>query len=241
MFRKGLLVGFCLLLIPLSINANEIAIKLSQGKPTQQEFVLAAKRALYSRNYEIWSVDPDVVIGKYRGKVEMALILTDDAVILRNTDHGGVKLETISKYLNNLRRDFIYELANYTLAPVAKSDPAKARALVESANKPVDTSSVTRQNYQLAGTYEANISGSHNSPDFRNAKFEVRIFQEGRKITGIFGKSGKIWGYIKNETIEFEWFATGGWSGKGSWEIDSGNNDLKGTWSHGKWNMTKMK
>ncbi len=235
MFRKGLFVGLSLLLTSLPINANEIVIELSQGKPSQQEFVLAAKRALYSRNYEIWSVDSDVVIGKYRGKVEMALILTDDAVILRNTDNGGVKFETIFKYLKNLRRDFVYELADYTLVPVAKSDPAKARALVESA-KLVDTSGVT-----LAGIYEANISGNHSSPDLRNQKFEVRISQDGKKIKGLFGKSDKIWGYIKDETIEFEWFATGGWSGEGSWKIDSESNDLNGTWSHGQWNMIKIK
>lgn len=233
-------MGLSLLLISLSINADEIAIKLSQGKPTQQEFVLAAKRALYSRNYEIWSVDQDVVIGKYRGKVEMALILTDDAVILRNTDHGGVKSETIFKYLKNLQRDFTYELADYTLEPVARSDPEKAMALVES-TKPVGTSNDTHVDYHLAGTYEATISGNHSSPDFRNKKFQVRVSQEGKKITGIFGKSGKIWGYIKNETIKFEWFATGGWSGKGSWEIDTNNSDLKGTWSHGEWDMTKIR
>jgi hypothetical protein len=238
MSEKGLLVSFILLIAAMPISAAEITINLNEN-PTQQEFVLAAKKALYSRNYELRSVDPDVVIGMYRGKIEMALILIDRTVIVRNTDNGGANSTTISKYLRNLRRDFTYELADYALMPMAKSDPAKARALVEKERARVESTRMF-MDYDLAGIYEANISENHSSPDFRNLSFKVRILQEGKQITGIFGQSGKIWGEIKDGTIKFDWFAAGGWSGGGNWEIDSKSNDLKGTWSHGEWNMSKI-
>lgn len=39
-------------------------------------------------------------------------------------------------------------------------------------------------NYNLTRIYEANITGNHNSPDFRKPKFKVSISQERKKITG---------------------------------------------------------
>lgn len=240
MYAQKLFAGLIVLFVSLPALAGETSIELKQGTPTQQEFVLAAKRALYSRNYELWSVHSGVVIGKYRGKVEMAFILGDEMVVIRNTDHGGVNTDTITKYLKNLRRDFMYELAKYTMAPTSDGDPMKAQALLESI-KPTNTGSAPFQVGNLTGTYRANISGRHNSADLRNPTFEVSLVHEGNQLSGTFGSSSKIWGTLDGDTVKFEYFASGGYSGKGVWKIDPGSGNFKGSWNRGEWNMTKLR
>jgi hypothetical protein len=100
----------------------------------------------------------------------------------------------------------------------------------------------------LTGTYMArNTSKSlRSSPEFREMYVEVRLVQDGKKITGKFGGKGKIWGNVVDEkTIKFDTFATGGWSPKGTWVIDPVTNNLNGTirsgeWDLDEWNLTRI-
>lgn len=96
-------------------NCVEVEIKFITGKPDQREFKLAAKRALFKRNYEISSVEDYKVTGIYKRRVTMDLILTDSAVIVRYIDSGRSKPDRVIGYLRNLHRDIIYELAAYFL------------------------------------------------------------------------------------------------------------------------------
>jgi hypothetical protein len=82
----------------------------------------------------------------------------------------------------------------------------------------------------LTATYISKYTGKdlEKSPDFRKANFQVKLVQDGKKITGTFGQKGKVWGDIVDETIKFEIFATGGFSRRGTWVIDPVNNNLEG-------------
>jgi len=93
----------------------EVVLKFKTGMPSQQEFVLAAKKTFYRRNYVISSVQDNKVTGVYRRKVTMAMVLSDSAVTIRHIKTGRTKPDRIIEYLRNLQRDIIYELAAYFL------------------------------------------------------------------------------------------------------------------------------
>jgi len=100
--------------------------------------------------------------------------------------------------------------------------------------------------YDLSGTYMSKYTGQYlkRSADFRKTNFEVKLVQNGKKITGTFGENGMVWGdIIDKKTIKFEIFATGGFSRRGTWVIDSSNNNLEGTMSSDEaegWNLTRI-
>ncbi len=99
-----------------SAAALEITTALKQINPDQTEFVVAAKKALFRRNYEISVKGPNRIVGEYKRGLIMEIILTDTAVTVRNTDPGrNYKTDTVKKYLRNLHRDMVYEFAKYLL------------------------------------------------------------------------------------------------------------------------------
>ena len=108
-------MGLVLLGSSMSAYSAEVIVDLHGGKPTIKEFTLAAKKAFFKRNY-IYSVTAEgKVTGVYKGWMSMDILLKDNRVIIRNTEPGGNKERQIKKYLNNLLRDFSYELAEYVL------------------------------------------------------------------------------------------------------------------------------
>ena len=117
MLKNGILIGIILLCTTISANAQDITADFKVGNPTQEEFVLAAKRAFFKHHYEISPVIVgNRVIGTYKKKVVMEIILHDNMVIIRNTAKGNnTNPNTIKKYLRTLRRDLTYELAKYML------------------------------------------------------------------------------------------------------------------------------
>jgi hypothetical protein len=115
MLKKELLLGLILLGASMSAGAVEIHISFKQGIPTAAEFVLAAKRTFYKRNYAIDSFSDSMVVGTYKGRMEMKILLRNTVVIIRNTDPAGYKDNKIKGYLKNLKRDMVYELAEFIL------------------------------------------------------------------------------------------------------------------------------
>jgi hypothetical protein len=115
MLRKELLFGLILLGASMSAGAVEITIAFKQGMPTAAEFVLGAKRTFYKRSYAIDSFSDSMVVGTYKGRMEMKILLRETGVIIRNTDPAGYKDNKIKGYLKNLQRDLVYELAEYML------------------------------------------------------------------------------------------------------------------------------
>jgi hypothetical protein len=77
---------------------------------------------------------------------------------------------------------------------------------------------------------------------------EVRIIQDGNKITGSFGNKGaRIWGDIREgNTIKFDYSYPTGGSGVGKWQFTPGSSEVFGTWESstrsrsGKWNLRKI-
>jgi len=53
----------------------------------------------------------------------------------------------------------------------------------------------------LTGTYTSTYTGKDlkKSPDFRNKNLQVKLVQDGKKITGTFGSKGKVWGDVIDE------------------------------------------
>ena len=115
MINKKVLIGLLLLGTFMSASAAELTVGFKAGKPTQKEFILAAKRTFFKRNYEISAVSTNKVTGVYKSWMSMDLILTDGAVIIRNTEPANNDTRKIKGYLNNLSRDLTYELAEYML------------------------------------------------------------------------------------------------------------------------------
>ena len=102
-------------------NRFVVSIKLDFLEPSQQpskeEFLLAAKRAFYTRNVEFKVVNERTVRGMY-GRIEYEIRRLDNAVEVRwiggiTRDHSGAKI--IDKHLNNIKRDLVYELGKYLL------------------------------------------------------------------------------------------------------------------------------
>ena len=85
MIKMKILIGLLLLGTFISANAAELTVGFKTGKPTQEEFVLAAKRTFFKRNYEISAVSAGKVTGIYKSWMTMDMILTDRGVIIRNT------------------------------------------------------------------------------------------------------------------------------------------------------------
>jgi len=76
---------------------------------------------------------------------------------------------------------------------------------------------------------------------------EVRIIQDGNKISGTYGnRGGKVWGDIEGDTISLDWTSPKGNSGIGKWEFTRGSSEVTGTYQNsyssksGKWNLRKI-
>jgi hypothetical protein len=249
MSARILLASFLLLAVVTQARATEAVVPI-QAKPSQAEFVVAAKRALFARNYEIWSVDPDVVIGRYRGKVEMAFILTDNAVFIRNIEPGGMNQETISKYLRSLKRDFTYEIVQYALPPVGKSDPSKIAGLLSSTRAAVSSAPETTSNALISGQYQSQIEvTSNHSWIFRKRRereIMITFKQDGNDVIGTNLENGlKIVGKLEGNQIRFYTLPSKISTGeiKGVWTVSEDGRRLEGTWSAsnsaGDWNLTR--
>ena len=249
MAKNTFLPGLLLLTTSVSLQASEIEIALAAGKPTQQEFEVATKRALFSRNYDIWSVDQGVIVGMYQGEVEMTVILADGIVVIRNTDSGGRSSETIGKYLRNLQRDLTYELAGFALAPQSKGDPAKAKALIASLDSGDTSSTSSETTTVITGKYQSQITSSSkwmfNKPSEQSP--DITFTQQGNEVTGINEEFNlKISGTIEGDEIHFfTWpsdFTT--YEIKGTWEISREGRRLTGKWrnplGNGDWNLTRI-
>jgi hypothetical protein len=115
MLKKELLFGLILLGASMSASAVEITIAFKQGMPTAAEFVLGAKRTLYKHNFAIDSFSDSMVVGTYKGRMEMKILLRETGVIIRNTDPVGHTDMKIKGYLEKIQRDLVYELALYML------------------------------------------------------------------------------------------------------------------------------
>ena len=115
MFKQGLMIVLLLLAVATTVNAEEVFIQFKQGNPSAKEFVLAAKRTFYRRNYEIQSAQDDRVTGDYKGTVTMEIVLGDTGVTIRPVDVSNSYKKKIPGYIKNLQRDLVYELAEFLL------------------------------------------------------------------------------------------------------------------------------
>ena len=248
MIVKSTLLALALSLAALSLQAAEIVIPLNQGKPSQQEFERAAKRALYSRNYQLWSVDPGVVIGKYKKRVEIALILLDDRIMLRVVDDGGVPSEKITSYLRNLERDFTYELVDHVLAPQTRYDPAALQALLASARGNAVVAAT--ESYTITGRYQSRITRNPASYAFKKTAHRnvvITFTQDGNELHGVGDQANlKITATIEGDEIRFATWPSDITSNeiKGKWKIGENGQELTGKWSYhggnGDWNLYKI-
>lgn len=106
----------------------------------------------------------------------------------------------------------------------------------------------------ISGTFKAEISGDlqllRNFGYIKSkGNFDVRLAQKGNQIKGTYGYSkeiiGQLYGDIEGDTIKFH--ISGPYSGKGVWKVNSGGNEIvgtffayAGTYGTGNWNLTKI-
>lgn len=89
-------------------------------QPSDEEFLLAAKRAFYSRNLEFVVIDSHTVravVEKFRGYA-LEIRRLDHAVEIRYVGDAapeGRRIPEVERRLNNLKRDLVYELGAYLL------------------------------------------------------------------------------------------------------------------------------
>ena len=121
------LAGILLLLLTLGavietaaadeyVDSVRLNIPASMGQPTEEEFVLAAKRTYFRRGLEYRVIDGNTVEGIYNdpAKFRYEIRLEDGAVsiVWTGTDKNAKKVFT---YLRRLERDLTYELGKYLL------------------------------------------------------------------------------------------------------------------------------
>ena len=85
-------------------------------QPSDEEFVLAAKRTFYRRNVEFRVINGRTVRGIYK-RYEYEIRRLDNGVEIRyvGSVKGGNTMSFITGPLDNLERDLVYELGRYLL------------------------------------------------------------------------------------------------------------------------------
>lgn len=97
----------------------------------------------------------------------------------------------------------------------------------------------------ISGRYESKISGCKSCVPRSHLKAVLTIKQEGNKITGFFGDSGEIEGYVNRGIVTFDWYSS--WTnGRGEWEISPDGKELTGTLTSnqaetGKWTLMNLR
>jgi hypothetical protein len=99
----------------------------------------------------------------------------------------------------------------------------------------------------VSGTYISEVTGPYRSKlGLTGANPEVKLVQEGSKVTGTFEPGGKLWGDVTGDSLELDYLGLGGIQGKVYWKIKPGSNEMAGTWAYketvgkdGSWNLTR--
>ena len=88
----------------------------SDLQPSEEEFLLAAKRTFYTRGYG-YTVINERIVRSADGNIVFEIRRLDNGVQIRYLDGSDVmkKARIIDRYLNNLKLDLVYELAKYLL------------------------------------------------------------------------------------------------------------------------------
>ena len=97
------------------------------------------------------------------------------------------------------------------------------------------------------GTYIFEMMGPYRSKlGLIGANPEVKLVQEGSKVTGTFEPGGKLWGDVNGDSIELDYYSHG-YHGKVNWKVKPGSNEMVGTWAYnqtigkdGNWNLTRI-
>lgn len=97
----------------------------------------------------------------------------------------------------------------------------------------------------ISGRYESKISGCKRCVPRTHLKAVMTIKQEGPNVTGFFGDSGEIEGYVTGNSVYFSWYSS--WAnGHGEWEISLGGDELTGILKSdqdetGKWTLMNLR
>ena len=82
----------------------------------------------------------------------------------------------------------------------------------------------------FTGTYISEVTGPYrNKLGLIGANPEIKLVQEGSKVTGTFEPGGKLWGDVNGDSIELNDCARGGMMGKVNWRVKPGSNEMVGT------------
>lgn len=240
MHVRWMLLGLVMLTASLPVTAEEMSLELKAGKPSAAEFRLAAIRAFYKRNYEIWSIDPQRVTGRYKGAVKLEVVLQESAVIIRNATPGLLNDSNSRRYLNNLKRDLVCELAAYMITAPSSSELAGAVS--------TQSAAPTASGTAVSGTYVSSITtnGNYTFQKKSSRSIAITLEQEGTNITGSNSEYNlKLIGTLEGNTINFYTLPSKITSGeiKGEWVISDDANLLTGKWTRGAaggiWNLTR--
>ena len=98
----------------------------------------------------------------------------------------------------------------------------------------------------LTGSYVSEITGELWFLNAGKRSTQVKLQQNGSKITGTFGKAGgEISGILVGNTIFFDWYSAMS-NGKGEWTLVPASNRMTGTWhpvnggTSGMWGLTRL-
>ena len=122
--RLALTLIACLMLAGLGQTAAaaeyadsvRLNIPASLGQPTEDEFVLAAKRTYFRRGLDYKVIDGNTVQGIYNDPAKFRYEIRREegavSIVWTGTDKNAKKVYT---YLKRLERDLTYELGKYLL------------------------------------------------------------------------------------------------------------------------------
>ena len=98
------------------VDSVQLKFAAAAGQPTEEEFVLAAKRTYFRRQLSYRVIDGRTVEGIYHdpAKFRYEIRLEEGAVsiVWTGTDKNAKKVD---RYLRHLQRDLTYELGKYLL------------------------------------------------------------------------------------------------------------------------------
>ena len=181
-------------------------------------------------------LDPDTITPRIRERGEVV-----NAFMQTEIKNPGSKKSNIQ----TLGRGHAFDGKALKKNDIGKLITAKYDQQIARLERSLSSTSQNSNEIDISGRYKSKISGCKWCVPRNHLKVVMTIKQEGYKVTGFFGDSGEIEGYVTGNSVYFDWYSS--WSkGRGEWKISPDGSELTGILKSnqdetGKWTLLNLR